>query len=363
MRKLIRFLRNSRFKYKPLVEIEVSEDALIHNLNVFRQKVDVAPVLKSNAYGHGLVKVAQVMEKQKVPFLIVDSYYEALILRNEKIKSHILMLGYNHSENILQNRLKDVAFTITGIETIRELSALKKPQRFHLKIDTGMNRQGVGLDQIDEAVNLIKFNNNIIIEGICSHFADSDGETDEFTLQQLKVWNEVVKKLRAEFDLKYWHLSNSFGEKFADKIDANVMRLGIGLYLWKKPALEMKSVISSVKSVKARSKIGYACTFEAPQDMKIATIPLGYFEGVDRRLSNCGFVKIKDKFCPIVGRVSMNITTVDVSGVDAKAGDEVIVISAKKEDKNSVENIAKRCAMIPYEVLVRIPSQLRRTLV
>lgn len=363
MRKLIRFLRNSRFKYKPLVEIEISEEALLRNLNIFRQKVDVAPVLKSNAYGHGLVKVAQIMEKQKVPFLIVDSYYEALILRNEKIKSHILMLGYNHSENILQNKLKNVAFTITGLETIHELAALKKPQKFHLKIDTGMNRQGIALDQIDEAVNLIKSNKNIILEGICSHFADSDGENAEFTLEQIKIWNEVVKKLRSEFDLKYWHMSNSFGEKFADKIDANVMRLGIGLYLWEKPALEMKSVISSVKNVKARGKVGYACTFEAPQDMKIATIPVGYFEGVDRRLSNCGFVKIKGKFCPIVGRVSMNITTVDVSGVDVKAGDEVIVISAKKEDKNSVENIAKTCEMITYEVLVKIPGQLRRVII
>lgn len=363
MRKLIRLLRNSRFKYKPLVEVEVFKENLLRNLHVFQSKIPVAPVLKSNAYGHGLVKVAQIMEKQKAPFLIVDSYYEALILRNEKIKSKIFMMGHNDIENILQNKLKNVAFAITEIETLAGLSALKKPQKFHLKIDTGMNRQGIALEQIDEALNLIKSNKNIIIEGICSHFADSDGETEDFTLSQIEKWNKIVQKFRAEFDLKYWHLSNSFGGKFADKINANVMRLGIGLYLWEKPALQIKSRISSVKSVKAGAKIGYNCTYEAQRDMKIATIPMGYFEGVDRRLSNRGFVKIKDVFCPIVGRVSMNITTVDVSNVDAKAGDEVIVISADKADKNSVENIAEMCGTISYEILVHIPAQLRRNIV
>lgn len=360
MRKLLRLLRDSRFKYKPLLEVEVFKKNLQHNLHVAREKIAVAPVLKSNAYGHGIVNVAQIMEQEKVPFLIVDSYYEALILRNEKIKSEILMMGHNDVENIINNKLKNVVFGIVGIETLRELSALKKTQKFHLKIDTGMNRQGISLEQIDEAIDLIKSNKNIIPEGIFSHFADSDGETEDFSLLQIEKWNEIVKKFRSEFDLKYWHLSNSFGLKFAEKIDANVLRLGIGLYLGEKPALQLKSKISSIKSVKAGAKIGYNCTFEAPQDMKIATLPLGYFEGVDRRLSNCGFVKIKGEFCPIVGRVSMNITTVDVSHVDAKAGDEVIVISANKDDKNSVENIAKTCRTIPYDILVHIPSQLRR---
>ena len=126
----------------------------------------------------------------------------------------------------------------------------------------------------------------------------------------------------------------------------------------------MQSVISSVKTIQPREYVGYGMTYKATHEIKIATIPVGYFEGINRKLSNQGMVKIRDILCPIIGKVSMNITTVDVSNVpDIILGDKVTVISNSKKDPNSIINIAKMCGVIPYEILVQIPQHLRRIVI
>ena len=151
------------------------------------------------------------------------------------------------------------------------------------------------------------------------------------------------------------------------------MRIGLGLYginpnplqhLDLKPALEIRSRVGAVKWIKKGEKVGYNITYEAERDMPLAVVPTGYNSCVDRRLSNNGFFTINGAQCPIVGRVSMNITTVDASAVDAvKKGDAVIVVSPRKEDKNSIETIAQLCDTIPYVILVNISPQLRRIVV
>jgi len=385
MRKLFRKIRQKRFNYKSLVEILIYKDNLLHNLNEFRKlnsAVDVAPVLKSNAYGHGLVEIAKILNKENTPFLVVDSYYEAMILRNEGIKSKILIIGYSINENILNNKLKNTAFTIGSLEQLKNISqnlktsafaktSARQGTKFHIKIDTGMHRNGILSEEIKEAMEIIKSNKNIFVEGICSHFADADGNDSGYTIDQINKWNEIVENWKKNFsETIYYHISATAGSFFADSINANVMRLGIGLYginvsfdekLNLKPVLEMKSVISLIKEIKEGDKVGYNKTFTAEKDLKIATIPVGYYEGVDRRLSNNGFVKIDNNFCPIIGIVSMNITTIDVTNIsNIKIGDEVEVISSKTEDKNSVNQIAQKCATIPYEILVHIPERLKR---
>jgi len=362
------------------MEILISKGNLIHNLEEFKKispKDGVAPVLKSNAYGHGLIQVARILDNEQTPFLVVDSYFEALTLRTEKIKSPILIIGYTLSENIHNNNLKNVAFTITSPDQLRELSAnLKKTGVFHLKIDTGMNRQGVRIEDTDESVRLIKSNKNIILEGICSHFADASNLDTTFTKKQIGGWNLTVKKFCAEFpNLKYKHLSATGGHPFSQEIDANVSRLGLGLYgiapgprlaglLDLKPVLAMKSLVSGIKEVKAGESVGYDLLYKAEKNIKVATIPAGYYENVDKRLTNKGILKIKGIDCPIVGRVSMNITTVDVGAVpDLKLNDEVLIVSNKSEDKNSVENIAKICGTSTYEILIHFPRQIRRTVI
>jgi alanine racemase len=376
--KRLRLIRKSLVGYRPSVEVLISRENLLHNLKEYRKRfpsIAFAPVLKSNAYGHGLVQVAEILDKENLAFFVVDSLFEAMTLRSAGIRSGILVIGYTGSENICKTRLVRTAFAITSLEQLREVALnLRRKNQFHIKIDTGMHRQGILPNEIQEAIELIRSNENIILEGVCSHLADADGEDSDFTDLQIKHWQMAVDYFKAEFSaIKFFHLSATAGMGYADKIASNVARLGIGLYGFNpslilqmdlRPALRMRSVIGSVKSILAGESVGYNKTFTAEKPMRIATVPVGYFEGIDRRLSNVGSFLVDGKSCPIIGRVSMNITSVDVTTVaGTKLGDSVVVISDNPEDVNSVENIARLSKTIPYEILVHIPQHLRRKVV
>ncbi len=371
MKSLIKKLFRKKNRFPSLITISISKQALIHNLNFFRKiapENKVAPVLKSNAYGHGLILIANILKREKVPFFIIDSYFEARALRNENIKTPLLIIGYSPSEILAENRLKDISFTITNLETLEELVKIaKRKVRIHLKIDTGMKRQGLIENEIDEAFDLIKNSENIELEGICSHFADADNSDRSFTNSQISIWNKIVEKAKNKFpSIKYIHISATDGHIHKDA-KANLSRLGIGLYgIGEKieglmPVLEMSSVISGIKNIKKGDKVGYGCTFTAEKDMTIATIPVGYYEGINRRLSNKGFVKIKDQLSPIIGRVSMNITTIDINNIkETRIGDKVTIISRNEKDRNSVKNISKETGTITYDITVHIPASLKR---
>jgi alanine racemase len=375
IRKIFNKITSPKIKYQPLIEVRVFKDALLNNLRIFQKKypnLQIAPVIKSNAYGHGMVEVAKILDSQPKAFFMVDSFYEALVLRRAGIKSKILMLGFNWIEQLTNPRLKNCSMGIIDFTTLQEVAAkLKRPVSYHLKIDTGMHRQGLWGEEVNQAIGLIKSNPNFILEGLCSHLADADGATQEFTNRQIKLWNETAAKFKQNFPtIKYFHLANTAGTFFTSEITANVARIGIGLYglnnsqfekLDLKPALEMASIVSSVKTISAGEKVGYNITYQAPKEAKIATVPAGFNEGVDRRLSNKGFYRIKGQNCPLRGKVSMNISSVEVTDVPGvKVGDEVIIISRNPNDENSVENIAKMCGTVHYEILVHIPQHLRR---
>ena len=404
MRNFLTWLSRRRFPYEPLISVEISKSRLLHNLDEFKKLSPpggIAPVLKSNAYGHGLIEVAKILEwsGQPIPFFIVDSYFEAIALRAKHIRTPILVIGYTRPETILNARLKNVSFAVTSLETLRALARdipppplpeggqlsislpFLRPQcksRIHLKIDTGMRRQGILPDEIGQAIDLISGDPELCLEGICSHLSDADNADESFTDAQIHIWNKAVKQFKQAFPrLKYWHLANSDGHRFTSDADANVSRLGIGLYglsenrafvkeLDLKPVMEMKTVVTDVKKLKAGETVGYGNTFKAVNDMTIATIPAGYYEGIDRRLSNSGtiLVGLERIPCPIIGRVSMNITSIDVSKVkDPKIGDVAIIISNDANDQNSFASIAKLCGTITYEGAVKIPAQLKREVI
>ncbi|MBL8029710.1 MAG: alanine racemase [Candidatus Doudnabacteria bacterium] len=373
--KLRHVFTRPRVSYEPLIEVRISKEAILHNLKTYREaypKFGFVPVLKSNAYGHGLVEVASILDKENAPFFMVDSFYEALVLRRAGIKTKILVLGYATLEQINKNNLKDVSFAIIDLEQLKNISAnLIRKTFFHLKIDTGMHRQGMLPGQVMEAVKIIRSNSNFILEGVCSHFADADGKDQSFSKGQIKLWNEVSRDLQNLFSsIKFLHLSNTGGAFYLPEINANVGRLGIGLYgfntshfsnLNLKPALEMVSIVTSIKTISAGEKVGYNNLYTATRPTKIATVPVGYNEGLDRRLSDKGFVKINNSFCPIVGRISMNMCSIDVTEIkNIKLEDEVVVISRNSQDKNSVESISELTGQIPHEILVDVPGYLKR---
>jgi len=377
-RNIIRKFRKSLFEYEPLVRIKIQERALLHNFEIFsklNKDIKIAPVLKSNAYGHGLTLIGRVLDDQEAPFFVVDSYYEALILKNEKTKTPLLVIGYTFPQNIITNNKKDIVFTLSTINQIKEIAKLlERPQKFHIKIDTGMNRQGIKPEQLSEVITLLSLNKNIYLDGVCSHLADADGLDSKQTDNQRTVWNEMVKILKDAFSkISYFHIGATAGTFYEGFNNANVARVGLGLYgidssnqrtVNLSPALSMESVVVGLKSIKKGDRAGYNGTFEAIKDMNIAIVPVGYFEGVDRRLSNVGMFTIRGCECPIVGRVSMNMTIIDVSSIpDLKEGETVCVISNNTNEKNSVSYIAKQCATIPYDILVRIPERLRREII
>lgn len=393
IRPALKRFRSYRNRYTPLVEITIFKKHLLHNLETYRvaSQMPVAPVLKSNAYGHGLVEVANILAHAAVPppFLVVDSYHEALILRNEGVATPLLIIGFSANENIVRNRLKNIAFTISSMEQLRALApTLARPTSIHIKIDTGMHRQGIHPKELDEALTLACETKDedgrqlLRLEGLCSHLADGENDDIEYTRKQITLWNSLVTSVKEKqktspssfASLAYFHLSASSGIFHAGTIQANLMRLGLGLYgiptnaprdarLNLKPVLEMTSLISSVKKVPRGALIGYNGTFETPKDLTIATIPAGYNEGIDRRLSNEGAVKVAQFVCRIIGRVSMNITTIDISHLPAhlmKISTPVTLISADPRDANSILQMAERTNASPYELLVHIPEGLRR---
>lgn len=384
MRILLEFLRGMKkrlTRYTPSVEVLISKTNLIHNLREYQKKYPklfFAPVLKSNAYGHGLVEVAKILDRYNVVFFGVDSLYEGMILRNKGVKSPVLILGYTNPENIKNCKLLKTTFTITSLDQLRSVAAiLTATRKIHLKIDTGMHRQGLLPDQINEAIKIIKGHKFLDLEGVCSHLADADSVDVRFTDLQIGQWRKAVLLLKRDCPtLKFFHIFNTAGIGRSEALGgdiSNVARLGIGLYgfdtspssnLKLFPALSVRSVISSVKDITAGESVGYGLTFIAKKTIRLATVPVGYFEGVDRRLSNIGAFKIRDIYLPVVGRVSMNITSVDLSAApETKLGDQVIIISERKDDRNSVENISRLINTIPYEILVHIPQHLRRVVV
>jgi alanine racemase len=360
-----------------LISIYIDKSAILHNLQEYRQaypELEFAPVLKSNAYGHSLVSVARILDSQKLPFLIVDSYYEARLLRDNNIKSPILIIGYVEPNIILQSRLSKISFCITSLEQVRLLAHSNNPIQLHLKIDTGMHRQGIMISELDEVIKIIKQNPNLNLQGIASHLADADNSKSKSVKQQLKQWKQIQERLTQAFpNITYTHISATAGVLHTKSNSThNLARLGLGLYgisiinnpkINLRPVLSMQTIISGVKSIKKGDSVGYNNTFIAPRDILIATIPAGYAEGVDRRLSNIGLVEVNGILCPIIGRVSMNITTIDISDIpQVKLGDTVTIISSDNSSPISINNIAKTCSTIPYEILAHIPAHLRRVL-
>lgn len=377
LRKTFREWRKKRFQYDVVAEVVVYRERILGNLNAFRDKykIPVAPVLKSNAYGHGLVQVAQIIEHETVPFICVDSYFEALTLRNEGYGGNILILGYTPFENIKNSKLANVAFSILSFKELECLAAnLKQPRLFHLELDTGMHRHGIRFEKLGDAITLIRANKSIRIVGAFSHFADAGNANSALTSAQIGKWNEAAKVLKSELpSAQFLHLAATAGSFYSERIDATAIRLGLGLFglsangqenLELSPALELRTKIASIHELEPNESVGYGATFTATQKMRIATIPLGYFEGIDLRLSGKGAVLVRGIPCPILGRVSMNITSIDVSAIpDLKLGEAAVAISAEKNAPNSVEKLAEICGTIPYEILVHIPTHLRRAAV
>lgn len=370
--------------YKTLNLIEINKKSLLNNFNFFQNynlHSKVCPVLKSNAYGHGLTLIAKFFSSEIKPeFLCIDSLYEAYELDKEKIKTPILILGYTFPQNFTFKKL-NFSLPIFDIETLEYLNKYQPGIKVHLKIDTGMNRLGIREQNYEKFAKALKQNPKVIVEGIYSHLSSADESDDGFSLKQILSFKKAIKFFEdSNFSFKWKHINATSGFiKFKDK-GFNLARVGLGIYGISpfqekskenyflennlKPALCLKSHIVEIKELKKGEAVGYNGLFKAKKQTRIAILPLGYFEGLDRRLKNKGVVKIEEKYFPIIGNLCMNITIVDISELDKHTtGQEVVIFDNSNSSQNSIANVAKKCKTIPYEILVKINPTVKRILV
>ena len=375
LRPVLRRVRRLLRRHEPLITVAISKENLLHNLRTYKEAYPgqaVAPVLKSNAYGHGLVVIAELLDKEDIAFFMVDSLYEADVLRKAGIRSRIVVMGYVRPEAIVSSRLPSTDFAIVDIEQLRHIAKeAHAPLRLHLKLDTGMHRQGLLPEEIQTAIELATQNPRLSIVGVGTHLADADNTDSSFTDTQLALWDSLLGTVLAAFpSIEYMHLAATKGVRTSTTHPMNVLRVGMGLYgydtapgdpLPLKPVLSMRSFITSIRTIPEGDAVGYNATFRAARPSQIATVPAGYYEGIDRGLSNTGSLQVNEVVCPIAGRVSMNMTSLDVTGRDVKRGDPVTLISRNPEDLNSVASMARLASTTPYVILAHIPTHLYRT--
>lgn len=378
---LNRFLKTFEREFDTHNVIEVSRSALRHNLAYFAKSsgLQVAPVLKGNAYGHGIEIVAEAYRGLELPFIAVDGYFEALRVRNVG-RWPVLVMGAIAPQNFARLRYNDFAFVVQDEATIEALAKTNKSVAIHLECNTGMNRYGAKRDEFASLVKAAMRFPNLQIEGIMTHLADSDGDSPTTVSDAAAEFDGCVEiALERGVTPKFIHIAQSAGSVRARSKYANLIRVGIGGYGINpfpkghehypgmkanlRPALTLKSTITKINALSAGDKVSYNYTYTAPKAMKMGVLPLGYYEGVNRALSNQGSVLIEGKSVPIIGRVCMNHTMINLDGTDAKVGDEVVVYSNNPTDANSIQAIADQFGLFNYNLLTALSPDVRRKLV
>ena len=342
--------------------------------------VEYMAVVKADAYGHGAVQCAKKLEAENIDWLAVVLPEEGLELRKSGIKTPILCLGsfWNGQELLLlENNITPVIYQKEVAENFNRAAAEKGLKaKIHVKVDTGMGRIGVRFDEVSEFVKVLNSLKYLSVEGLMTHFAVADNLSEnEFTDTQIKRFDEAVKIFEENgFCPKYKDLANSPGAIAHENSRGNMVRLGGVLYglggdvLPKeiikpelKPVMSLHTRIAHLKNVPNGETLGYSRTFLTERDSVIATVPIGYRDGYRRSLSNRGRVIVKDSFAPVVGRISMDWTIIDVTEIrDVKINDEVILIGEQNERKITAEELAKKIETISYEITCGINRRVAR---
>ena len=364
--------------------IEIDRKKIAHNYRVFRslisKKVKLMAVVKSNAYGHSLVDFSKEITRLGADWLGVDSIVEAVALRREGIVIPILVLGYTLPERMRDAVDHDISLSVSSIESFQ--SALKQnlpgALKIHIKADTGMHRQGFLLKEIPKVISLIKkHKNRVEVEGLFTHFAAPKNPAlpayTKFQIDQFEEWRKTFKK---EGLLVLSHAAATAGTMFFLESHYDMVRIGIGLYgFWPSkeaasfmsgrmklmPAFSWKTIISELKKLPTGSKIGYDCAETLGTDSVVAVCPVGYWHSYPRSLSSIGQVLIKGGRARVLGRVSMDMITIDVSSIHSpKPGDEVVLIGTSGKNEISAYEFAELSDTYWYEAVTRINPLIRR---
>lgn len=367
---------------------EISASALRANLAVARALAGhsgVMAVVKANAYGHGAVPVARVLEAAGVDLLGVALVEEGLELRNAGVRTPILVMGGSYDgawELMVEHNLTPMLFRFEHLEgLIRAASSTGLKAKAHLKLDTGMSRLGVQRSELPAFLSALRAaQTHVELDGFMSHFANADVERDTMTATQLQRFNEGLSVVReAGFEPRWRHVSNTAGALAVPRARSsesiNLVRPGILLYgvapgAWLEsaavltPVLTWKSGVIHLKTIEAGTPVSYGGTWAAKRQSVIATLPIGYADGFGRIFSNRAQVLIRGQRAPVIGRVTMDMSMVDVTDVPGvTVHDEVVLLGSQENARIGADELARLSDTIPYEVLCSVGARVPRVLV
>ena len=348
--------------------LEISKSAFKHNINEIKKYTnkEIMPVIKANAYGTYINRNLELIKDFNIVAVALIS--EAIELRELGFKNEIFTLYQPYIEDINNIVKYDITVGVSDINFIKELSKLNHQVKIHLEIETGMGRTGIFIDRLNEIIEVLKNSNNIVVEGVYTHFSSCDTD-EEYTLKQIELFKEAVDELKKHFDLKYIHSEASPGLKY--NVDfCNLIRPGIVMYGHKcyrdfdefdlMPVSKLKTKISFIKEVPKGTSIGYARSYITDKTTKVATVNIGYADGVRRGLSNKGYVVVKGNKVPIIGKVCMDSFMIDVTGIDCEVNDEVYIWD---NEIITLDELATLLDTISYEILSTVTDRVERIFV
>lgn len=370
---------------KHLSWVEISESALLHNVQSVKSLilpgVLFCACVKANAWGHGLVECAQIFQKAKVDWLSVNALYEAQILRDAGVTIPIYIMGYiplADMDEAVKTNSRIVIYNTESVEALQTASQkanVKTP--VHIKIETGLNRQGVLLGDLKSFTEHLVKQPNLIIEGIATHFADVEDEGVRVPFEKQAALLGDAKKIVEQIcgHTVMAHCSNSASTFIAPQVQFDMVRVGIACYgMWPSPrihdiitrerptfslmpAYTWKTIVAQVKKVPVGAYVGYGSSVQMTRETTIAVLPIGYYDGYMRAFSNKTRVLIRGQFAPILGRVAMNMIMVDVTDIpNVKLEDEVVLLGSQLQNQITAEELSNYADTINYEIPTRVSA-------
>ena len=360
---------------------QINLGALRSNYQLIKEETakgcKILAVVKADAYGHGAVQISRELENMGVDYLGVAILEEALELRKAGIKSPIMILTgifKGQEEALFDYDLTPVVYTLESAERINiEAMKRKKSCAIHIKIDTGMGRLGVGADKAISLLAAVSKMEGIRIEGLATHFSSADDPQKTSTARQIKLFTSIAEEAgRLGIDVPLRHAANSAGIFHFPESHFNMLRPGISLYgispssVMKskdslKPVMSLRTKVMEIRKIEKGETVSYGETYVAKNKATIAVLPVGYADGYRRELSNIGEVVINGRRAKVAGRVCMDMTMIDITGIDeVKKEDDVYLMGGNFKNAVSAEEIADIAGTIPYEILCGISQRVTR---
>ncbi len=361
--------------------VEIDLENLKNNVEEIKSSIhdncEFMAVVKANGYGHGSVEISRYLNKINVYNFAVATINEAIELREGGVRGDILILGYTHPSRFNDLIKYDLIQTIVDYNYAEDLKKFEKIIRVHLKIDTGMHRLGEDFHNLDTINKIFSFK-NLKIEAIFSHLyvVDSDNKEDIFcTEEQIKNFFKIAEDIKERFNKNIkLHIQNSYGALNYPNLPCDYVRIGISMYGVKsslndniksnvrlKPVLSIKARVAVVKGIHNGDSVSYGREFIAKSDMRVATVTIGYADGIPRNISQSNtYVLVNGRKAPIIGRVCMDQLMIDVTNINhIEEGDMVTLIGKDKENYISVEEVAEAAGTITNEFLSRLSKRLQ----